>query len=112
MEQTNSSEYSKQEFMETLRQLKHRADAGVFCDIVIKDDPKLDAPMAVNLADHRKPVFIINREMCLERFSFTSIEMAMIISHELNHIYEDAQMKSTASGKLYKQVFNKHLMSK
>lgn len=102
----------KQEFMQHLRRLRHRADAGVFRAIEVAEKPDLKAAMGVDLRDPRKVVFAINREKCLEQFHFSSIEMAMVVSHELNHIYEDALMISTAEGGAFKEYFDQHLKSK
>jgi hypothetical protein len=71
-------------------------------DLRIEIDNDLPAPAAVpDTTEGERPRIMINPQFCMERFNFTPSEFLVVLFHEIEHLIEDAELKSTPEGRVF-----------
>jgi hypothetical protein len=68
-------------------------------DIYIDIDTKLAYPPAVpDTLQGENPRIIINPNLCMEQFNFTPSEFLVVLFHEIEHLFEHAQLRASPEG--------------
>lgn len=67
---------------------------GAPMGVQIIENDTIDAIFAVNLQNINKPLLYINWTMCVETMNSTPTEMMIGLSHEMNHVWEEAWRRS------------------
>ncbi|HMY80313.1 MAG TPA: hypothetical protein PK048_00525, partial [Candidatus Absconditabacterales bacterium] len=85
---------------------------GAPMGVQIIENDTIDAIFAVNLQNINKPLLYINWTMCVETMNSTPTEMMIGLSHEMNHVWEEAWRRSIPEGEQQYQEYLAHLKSK